>query len=100
MWQTGEFNVSHLPSTRHTSRAHKLALHAAEQAWRDADLDEHANTDEVGVAYGQAMVDVDDVVNTGLLIAAGKSKRISPYFVPSLLANSAAGGISIMHRLR
>jgi hypothetical protein len=41
-----------------------------------------------------------EISDAGALIAAGKLRRISPYFVPRILVNMAAGAVSIAHSLR
>jgi 3-oxoacyl-[acyl-carrier-protein] synthase II len=41
-----------------------------------------------------------EIAEAGALITAAKLRRVSPYFVPRILINMAAGAVSIRHQLR
>lgn len=45
------------------------------------------------------MSSTNDISEVGQLILAGKLRRVSPYFVPRILVNMAAGAVGIKHRL-
>ena len=46
------------------------------------------------------MVDLDYIASSHNFVTAGKGKKISPYFVPRILCNMAAGHIAIRYGLR
>ncbi|XP_058794089.1 3-oxoacyl-[acyl-carrier-protein] synthase, mitochondrial [Phymastichus coffea] len=77
------------------------ALIAAEEAltdakWKPQNEEEKRDT---GVAVGIGMIDLVDVCTTNEMLKKGYSK-VSPYFVPRLLPNMAAGQISIKYGFR
>lgn len=79
-----------------------LALIAANEAllnskWMPSDNSDKANT---GVAVGVGMVDLNDVCRTHEELKTRGYKRVSPYFVPRILPNMAAGQISIKYGFR
>jgi 3-oxoacyl-[acyl-carrier-protein] synthase II len=78
------------------------ALAAVEQALADANWRPRsdAQRDRTGVAIGAGMGHVDDVAGAGVLLSQAKGRRISPYFVPRMLVNMAAGHVSMAHGLR
>lgn len=83
------------------SMATAYALVASEEAlsdakWKPSDDTEKENT---GVAIGVGMIDLTDVCNTNEALQKGYSK-VSPYFVPRILPNMAAGHISIRYGFR
>lgn len=49
---------------------------------------------------GAGMSCTSEIAEAGALIAAAKLRRVSPYFVPRILVNMAAGAVSIRHQLR
>lgn len=87
---------------RQTSRSVAFALTAAEEAVADAgiSLGNEAGHDNVGVAVGMGMADLQDIYNTGKLLSEKRYSKISPYFVPRILTNMAAGRIGMRYRLR
>ena len=50
-----------------------------------------------GVAVGMGMPGLDDIVNTGQALTERGYKRVSPYFIPRILINIAAGHISMKY---
>ena len=77
---------------------------AAHEAIEDAGLMATAGTgegrDDVGVSVGSGMGGVSDLTRAGALMARGELRKISPYFVPRILANAAAGRVSMDHGFR
>lgn len=83
--------------------ATSLALFAAQEALSSANINENNYSDSdrlrTGVAVGMGMIDLEDVCETNRALEKGYN-RVSPFFVPRILANMAAGQISIKHGFR
>ena len=81
-----------------------LALAASHEALKDANWDPSTATEpqlaRCGVSVGAGMGHVSDLTNAGALLHAGKLRRVSPFFVPRILCNMAAGHISMAHGFR
>ncbi|CAD6215839.1 GSCOCG00000655001-RA-CDS [Cotesia congregata] len=77
------------------------ALIAAEEALEDAKWkpDEETHKRDTGVAVGIGMVDLVDVCSMYEAMKKSYSK-VSPYFIPRILPNMAAGQISIKYGFR
>lgn len=77
------------------------ALIATEEALNDANWKPNNETDkrDTGVAVGIGMIDLIDVCTTYEALKKGYNK-VSPYFVPRILTNMAAGQISIKYGFR
>lgn len=77
------------------------ALIATEEALNDAKWKpkEEADKQDTGVAVGIGMIDLVDVCTTYEALKKGYNK-VSPYFVPRILPNMAAGQISIKYGFR
>jgi len=76
-------------------------LVAAREALADAGWDKKAREsreERTGVSVGMGMVDLEYIGDCVRAMEAGK--RLSPYFVPRILPNLAAGHIAIEHGLR
>ena len=75
---------------------------AAKEAIEDAGMTSarDAPRDDVGVSFGAGMGGVSDLTRAGGWMAKGELRRISPYFVPRILANAGAGRISMDHGFR
>jgi len=82
----------------------QYALAAAQQALDDAGVDTEAMSDEArdhfGVVFGTGVggsnIFIDEVRN----MDENGARRISPFFVPMMIANMAAGLIAMEHTLR
>lgn len=92
-----EFSKSELKTM---APATAYALYAAKEAfelarWIPKTTNEHQRT---GVACGMGMVDLADICEQNENLKRAYN-RISPYFVPRILVNMAAGQISIKYKL-
>ena len=87
--------------SRRLARVSQLALAAAGQALDDANIS-LAETDltRVGVIVGSGMGSLQPVVTAVNTQNERGSNRISPFFVPMMLADTPAASISITHGLR
>ena len=86
-------------------RATLFALAAAEEAVKGALLEQHfADVPDVrlrtGVALGTGMSSLMDVADATRKLDSGASRRITPFFVPKILCNAAAGQIGIKYSIR
>lgn len=78
------------------------ALIAAAEAlsdaqWRPSTPEQQAAT---GVSLGAGMSCTSEIAEAGSLITSAKLRRLSPYFVPRILVNMAAGAVSMTHQLQ
>jgi 3-oxoacyl-[acyl-carrier-protein] synthase II len=78
------------------------ALVAAQEAmddasWHPASASQRAAT---AVFCGAGMPAAAEIAAAGAAIAAGRVRRVSPFFVPRILPNLAGGAIAIAHGLR
>ncbi|KAF0766251.1 3-oxoacyl [Aphis craccivora] len=81
------------PSTR-------LALIAAQEAVDDSKIFlSTVDKENIGVSVGVGMVDLEDVCQTAKALEISYSK-VSPYFVPRILLNMAAGQISMAYGIQ
>jgi 3-oxoacyl-[acyl-carrier-protein] synthase II len=77
----------------------QLAVVAAAEAvedsgWQPEDEDGRCAT---GVMIGSGIGGLPTIYEASLLIAQGRTKRISPFFIPSALINLASGHVSIRY---
>lgn len=81
------------PSTR-------LALLATHEAVVDSKLfDQNVDKENIGVSVGVGMVDLEDVCRMAQTLQSSYS-RVSPYFIPRILLNMAAGQISMKYGIQ
>lgn len=52
------------------------------------------------MVIGAGMSCTEDMAEAGMLLAQGRLRRLSPFFVPRILPNMAAGAVSIQHGLQ
>lgn len=83
------------------SPATVYALYCARQAFESAKWTPTSESDQerTGVAIGMGMVDLADVCSTHESLNKAYNK-VSPFFVPRILLNMAAGQVSIAFKLR
>ena len=84
-----------------TERFIQLALAASQEAIDDSGLviDED-NADRVGVIIGSGIGGLPLIERTHTTLLEKGPKRISPFFIPGLIVNMAAGQVSIQHGAR
>lgn len=78
------------------------ALVAAQEAMDDAEWHPSSAAQRAATAVfvGAGMPAAAEIAAAGAAIAAGRLRRVSPFFVPRILPNLAAGAVAIAHGLR
>ena len=83
---------------RRLSRMTQFAMFAAQQAIEDAKLSITAtNKNRIGVVVGSGMGSLDPIVDNINVLNERGPYRVSPFFVPMMLADTPAATISIQH---
>ncbi|MEJ2749079.1 MAG: beta-ketoacyl-ACP synthase II [Anaerolineae bacterium] len=86
---------------RRMSRVTQLALAATDQALADAQLTiGNGSNNDIGVIIGSGMGSLDPVIDNLNTLNERGHKRVSPFFVPMMLADTPAATISINYGLR
>ena len=86
---------------RRMSRVTQFAVAAANQALAEARLEvSAANSERIGVVLGSGMGSLDPIVDTVNTLNERGPARVSPFFVPMMLADTPAASVSIAHGLR
>ncbi|XP_064613449.1 3-oxoacyl-[acyl-carrier-protein] synthase, mitochondrial-like isoform X2 [Liolophura sinensis] len=101
----GQLNLDRIvppADQRHMSLASAYALAAASEALIQANWKPISEADQrrSGVAIGLGMCDLDVIVDAGLALRVKGYNKISPYFIPTILTNMAAGWVSVKHGLQ
>jgi len=85
---------------RRLSRVTQLALAAAGQAIEDAGISSNnLDRDRIGVIVGSGMGSMDPIIDSTHTLSSHGPKRVSPFFVPMMLADTPAAVISITYGL-
>lgn len=82
-----------------TERFTQLALIAADLALEDASLTS-PSSDRTGVVIGSGIGGLSTIEQEHERFLSGGARRVSPYMVPKLMPNAAAGAVAMSHRLR
>ena len=90
------------PSPRAASPFVSFALAAAAEAladagWSPRDRGDTTAQERTGVAIGSGIGSISDIDAAARLVAERGHRKLSPNFVPRILANSAAGHVSMAH---
>ncbi len=76
-----------------------LAVSAAKEAWDDAGLD-GVDPARVGILVGSAIGGIATIVEQQQVFAERGPDRVSPFFIPSVLVDTASGQIAIQLGLK
>ncbi|MGQ4575142.1 beta-ketoacyl-[acyl-carrier-protein] synthase family protein [Dermabacteraceae bacterium P7006] len=83
------------PEMRRMDPMGQYAIIAAREAWRDAALPEDLDPLRLGVCVGTGIGGVWTMLDQWDLVKEKGARRVSPYAVPMLMANSAAAHIEL-----
>ncbi len=81
--------------SRRMDRFSQLSIVAARQAVEQSGLDIAANPTRVGALIGTGMGGIETFEAGSEALQKGGPRRVSPFFVPMMLANMASGNVSI-----
>lgn len=82
-------------------RFSQFALVASDEAIKDSGIDlEKVNLERFGVMLGSGIGGFQTIEDECTKIATGKSKRVSPFFVPMTIINLGAGNVAIKYGLK
>ena len=76
-----------------------LAVAAAQEAWDDAGLD-GVDPSRVGILVGSAIGGIATIIEQQQVFAERGPDRVSPFFIPSVLVDTASGQIAIQLGLK
>ena len=101
-WAEGKLDLNEwipIKDLKKMDRFIQLALVAAEEAvedsgWKPEDEDARCRT---GVMIGSGIGGLPTIYEASILIKEGKTRRLSPFFIPSALINLASGHVSIKY---
>jgi 3-oxoacyl-[acyl-carrier-protein] synthase II len=79
---------------RHLDRSAQFAVVAAEQAWNDAGRPPVA-PERAGVVVGTGFGGIASLVEQQRILDTRGPRRVSPFFIPMMMGNSAAAAVSI-----
>ncbi|MFQ5420813.1 MAG: beta-ketoacyl-ACP synthase II [Anaerolineae bacterium] len=86
---------------RRMSRMTQLAMAAADQAIAGGRLPiNDSNRDRIGVVLGSGMGSMEPMIDSVHTFDQKGAYRVSPFFVPMMLADTPAAAVSIRHGLR
>jgi 3-oxoacyl-[acyl-carrier-protein] synthase II len=88
---------------RRMDRFIHLAMAAGQQAWKQSGLPDKlsdAEGDRAGVIVGVGLVGLHSLLDSYETLRTRGPRRVSPFFIPSTIANLAPGNLAIRHNLR
>lgn len=94
-------NYMEKKEARRMDRFTQFAVAATGMAINDASLDlEQANRDRIGVILGSGVGGIETLEEQARVLAEKGPGRVSPFFVPMMIANMGAGQVAISYGLR
>ena len=85
---------------RRLDRATQFAMAAALEAWEDASLEGQIDKDMTGVAFATGIGGIGSLLASDKVLREKGPNRVSPFTVPQLMPNAAAGAIAMRLGLR
>jgi 3-oxoacyl-[acyl-carrier-protein] synthase II len=85
---------------RRLDRYTQVALVAADEAVRDSGLDfEAVDRDRAGAVIGTGIGGITEIEEQRMVLHERGPRRVSPFLIPKLMSNAAAGHVAIRHGL-
>jgi 3-oxoacyl-[acyl-carrier-protein] synthase II len=81
-------------------RSVQFALTSAREAWEDARIDGAVDKDETGVVFATGIGGIGSLLASEKVLHTKGPNRVSPFTVPQLMPNAAAGQIAMKLGLR
>ncbi len=78
----------------------QLGIKAAREAMKDAGIDESVERERFGISSASGIGGLPNIEKNAVICHTRGPRRISPFFIPSALANMLGGFISIEHTLK
>ncbi len=78
----------------------QLGIKAAREAMKDARIDESVEPERFGISSASGIGGLPNIEKNAVICHTRGPRRISPFFIPSALANMLGGFISIEHTLK
>ncbi len=86
---------------RRLDRYCQIALAASDEAVRDSGLDlEKGDPSRAGTIIGTGIGGISEIEQQQTVLLERGPGRVSPFLIPKLMANAAAGNVAIRHNLR
>ena len=87
--------------SKRLDRFAQFALVASDEAIKDSGIDlEKENLDRFGVMLGSGIGGFQTIEDECSKLATGKSKRVTPFFIPMAIINLGAGNVAIKYGLK
>ena len=81
-------------------RSVQFALTSAREAWEDARIDGAVDRDETGVVFATGIGGISSLLASEKVLHTKGPNRVSPFTVPQLMPNAAAGQLAMRYGLR
>ncbi len=78
----------------------QLGIKAAQEAMADSGIDDSIERDRFGVSCASGIGGLPTIEKNSIVLHNRGPRRISPFFIPSALANMLGGFVSIEHNLK
>ncbi len=85
---------------RRLDRSTQFALSAAREAWQDSGIEGTVDKDETGVLFATGIGGISSLLASEKVLHTRGPNRVSPFTVPQLMPNAAAGQIAMAFGLR
>ncbi|MDO5517356.1 MAG: beta-ketoacyl-ACP synthase II [Clostridium sp.] len=86
---------------RRLDRFEQLGIVAADEAINNSGLNlDEEDLERIGVSIGSGIGGIETIENECDKLATGKSRRVSPFFVPMSIINLVAGNVAIKYGLK
>jgi 3-oxoacyl-[acyl-carrier-protein] synthase II len=85
---------------RRLDRSTQFALSAAREAWQDSEIEGKVDKDETGVVFATGIGGISSLLGSERVLHEKGPDRVSPFTVPKLMPNAAAGQVAMSFGLR